>query len=142
MSDNIIQKILDKTDGGLDIILWLYPEAEKCINNKKHFKLVNEKTASAILSRLDNGSYYVKDFGGRFSGGAIQLYMFTEGKTIKEAIKDLGNKYQVFEDFVAPVHEKPVVTKRPAKADEVVNTYTFEYKSALSEHDLLTVFSK
>lgn len=142
MSNDIIQRIHDKTNGGLDIILDLYPQAERCINNKRHFKIVNEKTASAILSRLDNGTYWVKCFSSGFSGGAVNLYAFTEGRTVKEAIKELGARYGAFETGIVPEAAKPIIEKRPATELEMPGTYSFQFKSEITETELQTIFAR
>ena len=45
-----VQKIYDATRQGLDIILWIYPQAEDCVGEKgKKFKVRDEKTPSACL---------------------------------------------------------------------------------------------
>ena len=57
------KKIFDQTNDGLQIIQWLYEDAD-CNNLNKKFKARgNEKTASAKLSLYD-GIYWVTDFGG------------------------------------------------------------------------------
>jgi len=46
-------EILIATRGGLDIILYYYPQAEKCLStSKKKFKIRNEKTASATIKQF------------------------------------------------------------------------------------------
>ena len=55
-----VQQILSATNGGLDIILSLYPQAQKCVGQKnKHFAIRNEKTPSAagLLLRLPRASF-------------------------------------------------------------------------------------
>lgn len=70
-----VQKIYDATHNGLDIILWLYPQAADCVGAKgKKFKVRDEKTPSACLYMRKSEKYGdiwgVTDFGGegwRFS---------------------------------------------------------------------------
>jgi len=55
--------ILQATKGGLDIILYYYPQArESAENPRKPFNLRNEKTASAFLKEFGN-QWKVTDFG-------------------------------------------------------------------------------
>ena len=75
-----VQKIYDATRQGLDIILWLYPQASECIGVKgKKFKVRDEKTPSACLYQRKSDKYGevwgVTDFGGEGWRSAIQLYM-------------------------------------------------------------------
>ena len=53
-----VQQILSATNGGLDIILSLYPQAQKCVGQKnKHFAIRNEKTPSACLRQYQSKKY-------------------------------------------------------------------------------------
>jgi len=144
MSDKtIIQQILDKTNGGLDIILSLYPEAANCVNNRKHFKLRDEKTASATLSLIKNGRYYVTDFGGDFKGGAIDLFMYKEGyRTKSEAIKALIQRYGIEPGSPAQLECKPQMSSRPATETEQEGEYFLDYDETPSEETLRQVFAK
>ena len=81
-----VQKIYDATNGGLDIILWIYPEASNCVGNdgkNKKFKIRNESTPSACLFKHKSDKYDeiwgVTDFGGDGWKSAIQLYMEYSG---------------------------------------------------------------
>ena len=46
------EDILKKTDGGLRIILDLYPQARAALDGKKHFAIRDEKTPSCIFARI------------------------------------------------------------------------------------------
>ena len=51
------------THDGLDIILYYYPQAEGCVDNKKKFKRrPDEDDASACIKRFQD-CYKVTDFG-------------------------------------------------------------------------------
>lgn len=140
--DQPIQRILDATNGGLDIILSLYPEAEKCQNNNKHFKLrESERTASATLSLGKNGNWYVKDFGSDFKGSGINLFAWVEGIPIKEAIKVLGARYNCLDSKPGEA-AMPVREKRPATELEQEGQYFFEIKDHMSDFELNTLFAK
>lgn len=145
MNDNIIQRILDKTNGGLDIILSLVPSAEKCIDNNRHFKLrESEKSASATVYKGKNGNYIVKDFGGDgFSGSAINLYMYIHGTDLKTTLKILGQQYGAMnESGPAPETLMPKLTKRPATETEKPNDYFYEIKDGFSDLEIETLFAK
>lgn len=143
MKDNLIQKILDATDGGLNIILSLCPDARKCVDsNTTHFKLrSNEKTPSATLKRDKSGTWFVKDFGGDFSGGAINLYMYLNGVDLKTALKTLGAQYQVL-NSAPPEIFLPIREKRPAIETEEEGSYSFVVKPSFSDLELETLFAK
>lgn len=145
MSSDIIQKILDKTNGGLDIILSLIPEAEKCVDNNRHFKLrASEKSASATVYKGKNGNYIVKDFGGDgFSGSAINLFMYMNGHDLKTAIKLLGQRYGALNEAgPAPETLMPKVTKRPATETEKPGDYFFDIRDGFTDFEIETVFAK
>ncbi len=61
---DIKSEILNKTRGGLDVLLGLYPQAVECVNGTaKKFKMrVDERTPSATI-RERGGVWYVCDFG-------------------------------------------------------------------------------
>lgn len=144
MNDDLIQRINDATQGGLDIILWLCPDAAKCIDGRdKHFKLrADEKTASATLTKLTKtGNWYVKDFGGSFSGGAINLYMYLEGRDIKTAIKELGARYNCLEGKSQEV-QLPTRSKTAATELEKEDDYGFDIKDKISDFEMETLFAK
>lgn len=142
MNEDIIQRINDATNGGLDIIISLFPEADKCIDNNRKFKLrTDEKTPSATLKKGKNGNYYVKDFGGDFSGGAVNLYMWVNNVDLKTAIKLLGSQYNCL-DSKPPEALMPVIEKRAATETEQTGEYTFEIKDSMSDFELETIFAK
>ena len=121
--------ILDATNGGLEIIKAYYPEADKVISGTaKHFKLRgSEKTASAALKKLQNGIWVVTDFGGdNVSRNGIQVCTFEENISYGEACALLGARYNIKGAEMQVF--KPVIEKRPLKADETPGSYHFVYK--------------
>lgn len=89
---DISSKILDLSDGGLDIIMELFPQAK--VN--KEFKIRDERTPSVRLKKLGDGNWVLTDFGGDgISKNAIQLY--AEEKRLKwsEAVFELASKYGI-----------------------------------------------
>ena len=69
---DILNKILEKSNNGLDIIVDELPQAEVCRNNVKvKFKIRDEHTASAgVYPPTQRRNYWVvRDFGGPEGGG-------------------------------------------------------------------------
>ena len=120
--------IFDKTNGGLDIILSYYPNAEKSISSNKLFKLrESEKTASASLHKLDSGIWVVTDFGGdNVSRTGIQVFAFEENTNYGKACALLGARYQI--QGAALIVNKPLITKRPLLDNEIPGSYDFTFK--------------
>lgn len=123
------QDILDATNGGLDIILFYYPDADKVLHKAaRQFKIrQSEKTASASLKQLDNGVWVVTDFGGdQKSRNGIQVCMLEEGITYPEACNLLGSRYEIKGAEIK--HVKPRLERRPLKAEETKGQYDFQAK--------------
>lgn len=126
--------ILDATNGGLDIILQYYPEADKVISKTaRTFKIrESEKTASAALKQLQNGVWVVTDFGGdQVSRNGIQVCMEEEGVSYGKACEILGARYGIEGAELQPV--KPKINIRPLKKNETPGTYSFEFKDMTKE---------
>lgn len=87
----LTNKILDCTDGGYNIIVAMYPQA----NTRNHFKLREEKTASCSMKKINN-TYIVKDFGSSEKAkNAIQLYAEYNGLEYYQALFQLAQQYQI-----------------------------------------------
>ncbi|WP_337572352.1 hypothetical protein [Prevotella sp.] len=131
-----VQQILSATNGGLDIILSLYPQAQKCVGQKnKHFAIRNEKTPSACLRQYQSKKYgeiwQVTDFGGDGRGeNAIDIYMREKGfdrSRFNEAILALAAEYDVRDELNRSLN-RPEIRQREARADERDGTRSFELK--------------
>lgn len=124
------------THHGLDIILYYYPQAEGCVDNKKKFKRrPDEDDASACLKRYDD-CYKVTDFGD--SGTAmspIDICMQEENVRFPEAISLLASRYNVSDELKRSVN-KPDIRKRPATADEKEGTRFFELEEKFTADQL------
>ncbi|MEJ8597102.1 hypothetical protein JSO62_00120 [Riemerella anatipestifer] len=107
MNNNSLQiaaeKILDATDGGLDIILQLYPQAD----TRKNFRVRHDdKTPSANLKfNKDLRRWKMTDFGGTIRNeDAFGLYALENNIAYYEAILEIGRELQnsrgiqIFED--------------------------------------------
>ncbi|MBR6375045.1 MAG: hypothetical protein IKR91_02275, partial [Alloprevotella sp.] len=96
MGNDLIQRIFDATNGGLDIILDYYPQAEAASQKKGvKFKIrESERTASASL-RLKDGKWRVTDFGGTgHEMDAIEVCKLEERiQWTSEAVALLAQRY-------------------------------------------------
>jgi hypothetical protein len=92
--------LLEKTNGGLDVIRLLYPECEKG-NNFVHFKLRNEDTASTIVYKSGD-LYKIKDFGdSQHPLNAIDAVMHKEGVSFPDACKWIAQEFSINGNNVA-----------------------------------------
>lgn len=139
-----VQQILSATNGGLDIILSLYPQAQKCVGQKnKHFAIRNEKTPSACLRQYQSKKYgeiwQVTDFGGDGRGeNAIDIYMREKGfdrSRFNEAILALAAEYDVRDELNRSLN-RPEIRQREARADERDGTRSFELKDKFTDAEL------
>lgn len=144
MNNDLSQKILDLTNGGLNIILSYYPQAADCVNNGKKFRIRgNEKTASANIKLINNSVYVVTDFGGdQKPRNGILVAMLEENCEYKEAIKRVIQRMNLVIDDKPPASLKPKITKRPALETETNGAYEFDYKSELNDLEIETIFAK
>ena len=124
------------THDGLDIILYYYPQAEGCVDNKKKFKRrPDEDDASACLKKFQD-CYKVTDFGD--SGSAmspIDICMNEENVRFPEAVALLASRYNVTDELKRSVN-KPDIRKRPATADEAEGSRFFELEEKFTDEQL------
>ena len=133
--------ILDKTEGGLQIILDYYPDASIAVQNtsKKFKRRTEEKTASSSLKRAEDGTWLLCDWGAWDKPkNAIGICMLEEGLSFGEACSKLAKLYNVTFQGVQHV-AKPVISKRERKEGEVPGTYLFAYKEELSKAELAVI---
>lgn len=137
------EDILKKTDGGLRIILDLYPQARAALDGKKHFAIRDEKTPSASLREYNSAKYgriwQVTDFGGEGRGeNAISLWMNEHGydrSRFNEAILQLASIYGISDEIKKNLN-KPDIRQRDAQVDEPDGSRKFELKESFSESEL------
>lgn len=138
---NLRDEIFNKTNGGLDIILDLYPDANSVVNGSaKKFKMrPEERTASATIRQKSDGLWYICDFGDdSHEINAIDAYMkYHNIAYFSEAIHELADAHGV--DFGL----KPDVNKATkVEFEDVEGTgategeFTYNPKSKPSEADL------
>lgn len=131
-----VEQLYNATDGGLRIILDLYPQAHDCVGTTKHFRVRNEKTPSACIKQYD-GVWKVTDFGGDGRAESpIDLYMKEMGiERFPDAILQLAAKYDVTDELNRSVN-KPDIRERPANQDEKDGTKIFELKDSFTQVEL------
>lgn len=121
---------------GLDIILYYYPQAEDCVDNKKKFKRrPDEDDASACIKKYQE-CYKVTDFGD--SGTAmspVDICMYEENLRFPEAIALLASRFNVTDELKRSVN-KPDIRKRPATADEAEGSKFFELEEKFTDEQL------
>ena len=118
-----IKKLYESTNYGLEIIKWLYPQAEV----GKKFRVResdDDKTPSSSLQKRKvkvNGNeidvWGLTDFGGDGSWrNPIDLYMWEKGKSQEqffEALQEIAQNFNVCETIDAKKNI-PKIEKRPA----------------------------
>lgn len=139
------QEILSATNGGLEIILSLYPDAQQSehLPNRK-FKTREEKTASAKLNKLPDGTYVVVDFGkDQVSRNAIMCYMQEQSCSYADALKELAGKYNIGEaKAIVNEKQKAIYSDRPATEKDEENSWSFDIRGSFNDEEIETVFSK
>lgn len=130
-----IEDILKASNGGLDIILSYYPEAnDVLVNKKRNFKVrANEKTASATLKEMPDGTWIVTDFGGDGKPrNAIAVCQFEESIDFGEACQLLGAKLNLTSKIPSTV-AKPIYNKRLLNEDEIPGNTYYTFKDFTKE---------
>lgn len=129
--------ILNATSGGLDIILYYYPQARDCVNNpRKFFKMrETEKTPSATLKQFGN-QWKVTDFGDDAQArSAFDICMMEEGIKFYEAVCLLADRYGISNTITSALN-KPDIRQREATADEPDGFFNIEFKKEWTAADL------
>lgn len=121
---------------GLDIILYYYPQAENCIDNKKKFKRrTDEDDASACLKKYQE-CYKVTDFGDTGTAmSPVDICMYEENLRFNEAIILLASRYNVTEELKKTIN-KPDIRKRPATDEEKEGARFFELEEKFTDEQL------
>ncbi len=140
-----LSHILEETNGGLDIILRYYPQAEPAVTRKGYkFKIRGtEKTASATLKKLDDGNYVVTDFGGdQVPRNAVHVCMLEENLDFGEACRKLAADFNIGPDELKAEIYKPEISTREATAEEEDGKWFFEVREEFTELDIRSVLSE
>ena len=127
-NNDLLQRVYDATNGGLDIITDLLPAVDDAvINLKKAFRLrSDERTPSAHLYPPKDSSdcWHVKDFGMGEGGGyfsPIDLFLWDRGwgqDKFRMAVEELAERYGVQEVLTSSTN-KPDIEQRAARPEEI-----------------------
>ncbi len=139
------QDILDATNGGLEIIFFLYPQAMGSeTNHNRKFKMRgDEKTASANLKQAQDGNWLVTDFGGDSQPrNGIGCYMIEKNVEFKVALNELAAQYGVAGADQETVVIRVEFSERPAETDDKELTWSWEVREAWTDNEIETIISK
>ena len=136
MNNDLLQKIYDATDDGLDIILYYYPQAKDNEGKlKKYFKLRDERTASASMKKI-KGVWRVTDFGDDSKAvSPINVCRREENKEFKEALLTLAQRYGVNTTISTKVN-RAKVEKRDATPEEKEGWFEVKVKEKMTADEL------
>lgn len=100
------------TRDGLDIILYYYPQAEECVDDKKYKKKfkrrLDEDDASACIRKFKE-CYKVTDFGDTGTAmSPIDICMYEENLRFPEAIARLAARYNVTDELNRSVNKPDI----------------------------------
>lgn len=141
MKIDLRTKVLDKTDGGLDIIYSLYPDARSVVEGTaKKFKMrPEERTASATIRKKNDGIWYICDFGDDgHEINALDAYMkYHNIAYFSEAIHQLADMYGVDDTLQQDINKATQIEFDDVEGTEAKEgDFTYVPKSKPSEADL------
>ena len=136
---NLKQVILDKTRGGLDILLRLYPDAANVVDGRaRKFKMrPEERTASATIRQKD-GIWWVCDFGGEGrEKNAFDAYMQEEHLAhFSEALHRLAAEYDVDIRLSPDINKAEVTFEDVNESEAKEGDFAYKAKDKPSDADL------
>lgn len=124
--NNILEKIYDATNSGLDIILHYYPQAADSVDRpQRGFKIREESAPSAYLKQI-KGIWRVTDFGeDNHAQSPIDIVMKEEGKEFNEAVSILASRYGI-DNRLNEQTNRATVETREATTEEKEGHFDFE----------------
>lgn len=132
------QEILNATNGGLDVLLALYPEAKDCVGvrNRKFKMRPEERTASACISEKD-GIWYVKDFGDSDRAmNCFDAYMQLNGGTFPETLYRIADQFNIDYTLKPNVNKPKNIEFVDAEKDAQEGAFDYKIKAEPSKSDL------
>lgn len=139
MKDDLKQAVLDKTRGGLDVLLDLYPGARDVVEGRaRKFRMRSEERTPSATIREKNGVWHVCDFGG--DGREINCFdAYMQANRItyfSEALHQLASRYGA-EVRLRPEVNKATVEFEDAEGEDVKEgDFAYEAKLHPSDSDL------
>lgn len=136
MNNDLLQRIYDATNNGLDIILWYYPQAQGCDRPGKYFKIRSDEKHASACMKIIHGVWMVTDFGEVSRAMTpIDICKKEEGKEFREALLTLAQRYGVNETINANIN-KPVIEKRDATPEEKEGAFDFKLRDKMTADEL------
>ena len=141
MLNSPLDRLLDATNSGLDIITWYFPDAAKCTDGKRKFRLrAGEHTPSASLKLFGN-QYKVTDFGGSGKAlSAIDIAMEQERLAFNDALSLLCQRYGISYRTDSPQtfsnYNKPRIETLAADPTHADGERAFEFNEHFSDSEL------
>lgn len=129
-----INKILDLTDGGRDLIEECYPHIKNAQVGKM-FSIRDEKQPSAHLIYINNVCL-LKDFGMDKAMNGIQVYAMFNNISFSESLKVLSERYGLNEDDKSAMHHGPEFKYSQAGANYADGDKRLVHKSCFSKIEL------
>lgn len=105
------QLVLYATNGGLDIILSVYPQAKVYLDNRKSFKIRDERTPSCTMKQNEKGIWYVHDFGSGEHLSPFDCYMKERGIQFVEALYELAEHFNVDYSIKKEINKPSIIEK-------------------------------
>ncbi|WP_316743387.1 hypothetical protein [Pedobacter antarcticus] len=136
--------ILKATNGGLDIITDLYPDAIESIDQpNRKFKTREEKTASAKLNRTTEGIYLVIDFGNdQTNRNGIHCYAYENKIDYVTALTELAAKIGISGSNTEISKIRAAYSDRDAAAEEEEGTWKFDLiRTGYTDFEIETLVS-
>jgi hypothetical protein len=130
--------IYAKTNNGLDIIFYYYPQARECHTGKaKHFRIRGEdRTPSATLKQI-KGVWRVTDFGGEGRAlSPVDICMQESNLSFTEALHHLAREFNVDGKNLSPAINKPEFRTHAATGEEPDGHFTFDVNERIAECEL------
>lgn len=135
-----MKKLYEATHQGLDIIKWMYPQAEA--GKKFRIRTSGDSDPSAMLYKQKSSKYGevwgITDFGDDGWNSPIDLYMRYTNRSqaqFHEALQELAEQFNVAETL-NPQRNLPRIERRKALPDEKNGTRRWECKPQASAVDL------
>lgn len=123
---DLLQKIYDATNAGLDIILHYYPQAADSVDKPNRGFSIRQETAPSAYLKLLKGVWRVTDFGDSdHARSPIDVVMKEENVEFNEALSILAARYGI-SDRLDEQHNRAQVEARPATEDEPDGHFDFE----------------
>jgi len=139
-----IEDLYRKTNDGLDIIYYFYPQARRCVENAEKFfkRREDERTSSATIKKFGD-VWKVTDFGD--SGRAmspIDVCMDEKNISFTEALFFLAREFNIDDSVISKEVNKAKIQTRPAGEEEIDGYFNYELDEGFTPEELLILGPK